>query len=297
MRHKGHIVLLAVGLLISGSVFFIEASKQPDAPCRLSDLLSSNAVFTTYADILDVSLACMEGLVASNVERSIYRTRLDEWTSHVRKETACREIQFSRNPGYYDNSKAKFQMIQLVLTLQEDYKIRYDPWMVSGPSKASIQDPSFFRNPDRIFITGLLGDSRRGTCSSLPVLVTAIGRALGYPLRLVSCKGHLFARWESKTERFNIECAGRGVDFHPDEYYKRWPVPCSEAEARSECYFKSLTPTEEISLFLQLRGFCLDANKRYSEAAGTYVTSLRMNPHSVNLRNLTARAQKLAVNQ
>ena len=30
----------------------------------------------------------------------------------------------------------------------------------------------------------------RGTCSSLPVLQVAVGRRLGYPLKLVTTKGH-----------------------------------------------------------------------------------------------------------
>ena len=32
----------------------------------------------------------------------------------------------------------------------------------------------------------------------------AVGRRLGYPLKLVTTKGHLFVRWEGAGERFNI---------------------------------------------------------------------------------------------
>jgi hypothetical protein len=43
------------------------------------------------------------------------------------------------------------------------------------------------------------------------VLYVAIGRRLGYPLKLVECKGHLFVRWEDAKERFNIEGTSRGL--------------------------------------------------------------------------------------
>lgn len=43
------------------------------------------------------------------------------------------------------------------------------------------------------------------------MLYVAIGRRLGYPLKLVECKGHLFVRWEDAKERFNIEGTSRGL--------------------------------------------------------------------------------------
>lgn len=59
----------------------------------------------------------------------------------------------------------------------------------------------------------------RGTCSSLPPLYVAIGRRLGYPLKLVKSFAHLFARWDNGAgERFNIECTARQFVSHPDEY-------------------------------------------------------------------------------
>jgi hypothetical protein len=47
-----------------------------------------------------------------------------------------------------------------------------------------------------LFLHGLT-QGRGGTCLSMPVAYVAVGRRLGYPLKLVTAKGHLFARWES----------------------------------------------------------------------------------------------------
>jgi hypothetical protein len=59
----------------------------------------------------------------------------------------------------------------------------------------------FFADPSKVFLHGLLGPERVGTCSSLPVLYVAVGRQLGYPLKLVTAKGHLFVRWEGAESR------------------------------------------------------------------------------------------------
>ena len=96
-----------------------------------------------------------------------------------------------------------------------------------------------------------------GTCSSLPVLQVAVGRRLGYPLKLVTTKGHLFVRWEDAHERFNIEAAGRGVNRFTDDYYRHWPFELAPAEEVAEGYLKSLTPPEELAVFLSIRGMCL----------------------------------------
>ena len=103
-----------------------------------------------------------------------------------------------------------------------------------------------------------------GTCSSLPVLQVAVGRRLGYPLKLVATKGHLFVRWEGAGERFNIEAAGQGVNRFTDDYYRHWPLEITPAEEVAEGYLKSLTPPEELAVFLSIRGMCL----REARAAG-----------------------------
>jgi hypothetical protein len=64
------------------------------------------------------------------------------------------------------------------------------------------------------------------------VVYAAVGRRLGYPIRLVRTKLHLFNRWDDETtgERFNIDgSAYRGVNSHPDEHYGAyWKYPVSK---------------------------------------------------------------------
>lgn len=112
----------------------------------------------------------------------------------------------------------------------------------------------------------------------MPVLYVAVGRRLGYPLKLVTAKGHLFARWDG-AERFNIEGTNRGLNCHEDGYYQTWPIPLSAAEAKSGHYLKSLTVDEELGLFLSTRGQCLLHNGRLGTARQAFARAAQLAPH------------------
>ena len=50
----------------------------------------------------------------------------------------------------------------------------------------------------------------------MPILYIAIGRRLGYPLKLVHAHGHDFVRWdEPGGERFNIDATSPGFHLRP----------------------------------------------------------------------------------
>src|ERR1035437_4588273 len=132
-----------------------------------------------------------------------------------------------------------------------------------------------------------------GTCSSMPVLYLAIGRRLGYPLKRVTTKAHLFVRWEGGGERFNIEATGHGLNRFEDDYYRHWPLEVTPAEEAAEGYLKSLAPPEELAVFLSTRGMCLREAGRLPEAAEAFAAAARRAPacqgYQVMLASLTAR--------
>jgi hypothetical protein len=131
-----------------------------------------------------------------------------------------------------------------------------------------------------------------GTCSSMPVLYVAIGRRLGYPLKLATTKSHVFMRWEGAGERFDLEATGKGMNRYDDEHFKQWPFPVSEAEIQADGYLKSLTAVEELALFLSLRGHCLKEAGRMPEAVAAYAEAVRLAPASRPYRFLLAAAQQ-----
>ncbi len=111
----------------------------------------------------------------------------------------------------------------------------------------------------------------------MPVLYVAVGRRLGYPLKLAETRAHLFFRWEDLEgkhfgfpEQFNVEGAGEGIAMRSDEHYLTWPESWSDADKRGGWYLRSLTLAQELAGFLVARGECLADNGRLSEAIQSY---------------------------
>jgi hypothetical protein len=75
---------------------------------------------------------------------------------------------FNRDPG--QDTEPRFRVRAMITHLQRDLGVRYHP-----ERKA---DESVFR-PEDSFLHGIL-HGQGGTCGSMPVLYTAVGRRLGY---------------------------------------------------------------------------------------------------------------------
>jgi hypothetical protein len=220
-------------------------------------------------DIAVMNLRCAEGLPGSE-ELDIPRClgTLDHWAIEVRTYTDHCFYMFQRNPGDYNNSEAYFRALALITVLQRDLKVHYDPSRITDPD---------FRNSRDLFIHGMIDDDNGGTCASMPVLYVAVGRRLGYPLKLVSATSHLFARWDDgNKETFNIEGTNHGLTTPDDNYYKSWPHKMTPAQ---EGYFlKSMSPADELATFMASRGDCLEANGKLPEAQVAYAQAHSLAP-------------------
>jgi regulator of sirC expression with transglutaminase-like and TPR domain len=126
----------------------------------------------------------------------------------------------------------------------------------------------------------------------MPVLYLALGRRLGYPLKLVTTRQHLFLRWDSPTEKFNLEATGKGMERYEDAHYRQWPFPISEQEIKEQDYLKSLSPREELSVFLSMRGACLTEAGRLAEATASYEAAYRYAPNWKGNQVLLAEARQ-----
>jgi hypothetical protein len=239
-----------------------------------------------------MNLLCAQGLPgADRFDLNDCLLKLDEMAARVRSETARYLYRFQANPAEFENSEGFFRMLMLAVVLVEDFGVRYAPAKIGTAADARIGD-GFFADAQDVFLQGVTGAKHEGTCSSLPVLQVAVGRRLGYPLKLVTTKGHLFVRWEGPHERFNIEAAGKGVNRFTDDYYRHWPLDVTPAEEAAEGYLKSLTPPEELAVFLSIRGMCLREAARLPEAAEAFAAAARLAPacggYQVMLANLLA---------
>jgi hypothetical protein len=231
-------------------------------------------------DIARMNLLCAEGLPGAetlNVDASL--ATLGRWADFVRQNERKYLPQFHRNPARYDHSPAVFKAVNLALTLKQDLGCDYNKELVTSGVMADIRSTRFFGDSSDLFLHGFT-EKRKGSCSSLPVLMVAVGRRCGYPLYLAASKGHLLCRWEDGGERFNIETAIEGVDSKPDSYYRRWPHPIDDEELKTEKYLKSLSPAEELGVFAQIRAACLEENRRFNDSAQAYEIALRSFPES-----------------
>lgn len=224
-------------------------------------------------DIAAVNLACATGLPgAERIDVPGCLRTLDCWASTIRRWTdaAYREF-FLPAPEEYENSEAYFRVLAMITCLQRHCGVRYDPSKVGLGLEV---EPEF----DELFIHGVI-EGHSGTCATLPVIYAAVGRRLGYPIKLVAARRHLFCRWEEPERgiRFNIEGSGVGFSSYPDEHYRRWPTPFDHPEVeRAFGYLKTFSPRRELANFIAERGYAFVRVRRFREAIETFIQAYEL---------------------
>ncbi len=227
-----------------------------------------------------MNMLCAEGLPgAEGLNIQSHLNTLDKWAQWVDSETKRHLYRFHRNPSEFNNSEGYFRVLMLITVVQQDFKVRYNPERIADVA-SPLTDSIFFADSKDLFLHGIAGSRAMGTCISMPVFYVAVGRRLGYPMKLVAAKGHLFARWESANgkERFNIEGTNRGLNTFDDAFYTKWPYPMTEEEMKSGHFLKSLTAAEELAIFLETRGHCLKAAGLFREAQNAYLAAQALTP-------------------
>lgn len=248
-------------------------------------------------DVAQLNMLCAEGLPGcEQVGISNTLSLLDNWAARVKSETTRHAYRFERSPAEFENSRGFYKLLMLGVVLAEDYRVHYRTDRQVSPNLATMND-GFFADARDVFLPGLLGESRAGTCSSMPVLYVAIGRRLGYPLKLVTTKGHLFVRWDGEAERFNLEVTGNGLNRFSDDYYRHWPFEVSNGEVAAEGYLKSLTPAEELAVFLSIRAMCLRETSRVNEAADAFAAAAKLAPNVQSYQMMEAHCRSAISSQ
>jgi Transglutaminase-like superfamily len=288
-RRVGWMLPFTLGPVIVGLLVFVATHKALTSRIAvLRSQLAAKDALPTYPtlghlaemsaddlsryDIALLNLRCAEGLPGSeklNLENCLQT--LDMWAEQVRTETDRNFYKFRKNAKDFENSEAYFRMLTLITVLQQDFKVHYNA--------DRIRNVDFTKSQD-LFIHGMIGSDNGGTCVSMPVLYTAVARRLGYPVYLISAKGHLFCRWHDSNEHVNCEATSQGLNTYPDEYYLKWPLPISEDEVKKGYYLASMATREELAVFLAARGHCLEDNGRKAEAIVSYAQALAHNPDS-----------------
>jgi hypothetical protein len=233
-----------------------------------------------YTDIAAVNLACARGLPgADESEFPEYLTLLDTIADAVRRETERSWRLLKLKPAQFNNSEAVFRLYTMEHVFRVRFNIRYDPLVhaIAGNGK-----PWKSSDSTEVFIHGILGAKRTGTCSSLPPFAIAVGRRLGYPLKLVLAPNHTLYRWDDGEEVFNMQHTEAGGDVWPDEHFYEWPRKWDETHyainERTHVWLHSMTPKQEVSKFLCNRAIVLRDIGRFGEALQAIDAAERFNP-------------------
>lgn len=273
------------------------APKRED---RLEPQTLNELIMTPPAERHRVGIARMNLLCASDMIGGDHLTpdainhaeaTIDRWAQRVKFETDRHLYRVhSPNPEYqalFGGSEAKFRAYMLLQVLQQDLGVRYDP---------AAEGNFSFANSSVAFLHGMvplkgqaLEDVPGGTCASMPVLYAAVGERLGYPLKLVTTKAHVFVRWDGENhanarwrDRFNIEGSGHGVEFFPDDYYRTWPKVSTPEEIEQEGWLKSFEANDMFSQFMMTRGHVWYDNRYYEHAARAYENAHRAAPEKAS---------------
>ncbi|QOJ14039.1 MAG: hypothetical protein HRU75_05045 [Planctomycetia bacterium] len=246
-------------------------------PSSHYDLLKMTPNELAQTDFALMNLLCAKDLPgAEGMDIPAMLKKRDDWAAKVHFETERHlyRVNDPQHAEHYKHSEARLRAEFIVQVLQEDCGVHYNLEQVRNVDFGKSQDS---------FIHGMVGSDNGGTCASLPVLYTAIGRRLGYPIKLALAREHIFMRWEDGKERFNIDGAGNGgVDYPDDAYYRSWLFPITDKMMASGEFLKSLTPQEELATFLLTRGVVLHAHQRYPEAAEAYSAAHRLMPAALS---------------
>ena len=229
-------------------------------------------------DIGLMNLICAAGLNGSeglDIDKCL--TTLDEWTEFIKKDTEARLPSYFNDPAKYDNSISLFKVVTMILCLKNDIGVDYNLDIMKREVSPDSKD---------VFIHGCLTNDKQGGCVSIPTLCVAIGRRLGYPLKLVCTRKHVFFRWDDGHEVFNMEACCPGCDSPSDDYYKSWPEKVNADEIRINKLLKSLTPSEELALFLETRGHCLFDTGHAAEAQVMYANAYELMPTEYKLAHI-----------
>lgn len=269
------LVAVAMAVISLQPPYVHAESKIPEESLTLEALIDLPESDLAKVDIATLNLAAAEGLPGSEeIDRADMRDTIDAWARRVATVTANKAHFFKSHPDFYENSWAKYCSIILVLTLQQDLRVHYNFEQRTNPSLAKSKDQ---------FLHGIV-EGTGGTCASLPVAFVAVGRRLGYPLKLAQGFSHYYARWDDPAtgERFNIEASGPGgLDFHDDDHYREMAREMGVGRLEGGNYFQSMSPREELSSFLTTRADCLRENGRWLEAHSTYQTAVELAPRNL----------------
>lgn len=164
-------------------------------------------------DVAEFNLTCASGLPATGeIDVDAFRRDLDVRAEIIETATARAVRMHGNQPDYDDLSDSRFRIVCLGSMLRRvGVKINF----------AVVGRRDFHTTDARVFFIHESFNDYPASCMPMAVLFAAIGRRLGYPVKLVQATQHMFCRCEGADgERFNFEPTSFGQHSRDDDYYR-----------------------------------------------------------------------------
>jgi tetratricopeptide (TPR) repeat protein len=129
-------------------------------------------------------------------------------------------------------------------------------------------------NPDDLFLHTVM-DNRKGYCLSLSILYLSLAERIGLPLHGVVVPGHFFVRYDSRTQRFNIETTASGATPDDDYYRERHAVPDQSSDS---IYMTNLSKLQTLGCLFNNFGVVYMDTGQFDKALLALDRAIRINP-------------------
>lgn len=219
---------------------------------RLARLSARDLVAMSDAELEAMDPLVMNMVVARDVPElaeidfTRYARLVDGWADRIGRGLAASEAVESRTSPAYQADPDIWRAGGMAVAL-------------AGPTIgiAYTREIDMSNHAD-LFVPGLI-DTKRGTCSNMPVLYMAVAHRLGWPLKAVVAADHMWCRWDDGTKQFNLEATsttstgGEGAfSTPPDESYMTdLRVSPKAVEVGSD--MTTLTARQTLGVYLQQR--------------------------------------------
>ncbi|NQV33146.1 MAG: tetratricopeptide repeat protein [Phycisphaeraceae bacterium] len=129
-------------------------------------------------------------------------------------------------------------------------------------------------NPDDLFLHTVM-NNRKGYCLSLSILYLSLAERIGLPLHGVVVPGHFFVRYDSRTQRFNIETTANGATPDDDYYREQHAVPDQTDDG---IYMTNLSKLQTLGCLFNNFGVVYMDTGQYDKALIALDRAVRINP-------------------
>ncbi len=257
---------------------FQEFPPESEAEKELSDILRKPDS--------EVNLALVNYLIARdlpkfrNISRRQYFDMLSKKLNSVVKDI----VTIQDNPETKDLLRNPMNVAYLLSSGLIKSGIGYSKTFAK-PELTGEEIKELYKNEENLFLTGLLATGE-GSCTSMPMLYTAIAQSLNMPVRLVHVGKHYFVRWDEAMAVFNMEptsISKVSIGVKDSEYLKVENISLGDIAGTSQ--LKSLNNHEAVSALFYIRsGYYIAHGSNYKrEAIRDLKRAYCLNPKNSNI--------------